>query len=138
MRQRRRARRLLPALLGLLVLATLAPAAEVRGARLLAPMVAGWEQVFRLDWEAAERRGRPVVRGYLVNQSPYTIGRVQLLVDGLDQAGGVIAQGVSWAGAGSLEPFTRMYFEVPAPAPAPRYQVRVFAYDRVERDDPKE
>lgn len=97
----------------------------------LEPLVLGWEQIFKLDWELEERRGRLVLRGYLVNDSPYSIARVRLLVDGLDDSGGIVAQRISWF-LGDLMPFSRGFFEAPVPGRHPKYQVRVFAYDRVE------
>jgi len=42
------------------------------------------------------------------------------------------AQKVSWLESDALEPFSRRYFEVPAPAPAARYHVRVYSFDRIE------
>lgn len=98
----------------------------------LEPLVVGWEQLFKLDWQAVSRNGHVAVEGYLVNDSPYTVRQIQLLVDSLDAGGNVLAQQVSWAGGGVVEPFSRIYFHAPVPRPAPRYRVRVFAYDRVE------
>ena len=46
--------------------------------------------------------------------------------------GNIIAQKVSWLPSDALEPFSRRYFEVPAPAPAARYHVRVYSFDRIE------
>jgi hypothetical protein len=110
------------------------PPAAARGAERLEPLMPGWERFFKLDWEIGERRGRPVVSGYLANDSPYEVTGVRLLVDGLDEAGAIVAQGVSWVPVGRLGPFSRVYFEAPAPGRHPRYQVRVFSYDRIERD----
>jgi len=99
----------------------------------LEPLVAGWESVFKLDWQLGERRGAPVVRGDVVNTSPYTVTAVQLLVEALDAGGAVVTQKVVWATPATMSPFMRTSFELPAPAPAsPRYRVRIFAFDRVE------
>jgi hypothetical protein len=114
------------------LLATVAWAPAGSMARPLEPLVWGWERVFKLDWEVGQRGDRPVVSGYVVNDSPYTVAGVRLLVDALDPGGAVVAQQVGWAGGGVMSPFSRAYFEIPAPAAASRYQVRVFAYDRVE------
>lgn len=97
----------------------------------LHPLLPGWERFFRVDWESVERRGRTLVQGYVVNDSPYTVTRMQLLVDALGADDGVVAQSVSWV-VGTLTPFSRLYFEVPVPRPAVKYRVRVFAYDRIE------
>jgi hypothetical protein len=97
-------------------------------------LVPGWERVFKIDWEVSERRGQPMVGGYLVNDSPYTVSHVRLLVDGLDDKGAVVAQRISWVPGSTLTPFSRVSFEVPAPGRHPKYQVTVFAYDRIESD----
>jgi hypothetical protein len=123
-RLRRAARR------GGLALALLATAPPLAGARELQPLMLGWEQHFTVTWDATQRRGRPVVEGYVVNRSPYRVGRVQLLVDSLDEAERVVDQRVSWV-PGDLGGDSRVYF-VAAVTPAARYRVRVFAYDRVD------
>ena len=90
-----------------LTLAVVAPAAA--DMKILEPHDPTWERIFKISWQTEEKKGRPVVEGYIVNASPYTIGQVQLLVDALDEHGNIIAQKVSW---------------LPAPAPAARYQVQ--------------
>lgn len=97
----------------------------------LEPMVHGWERIFKLDWQAAESKGRPVVQGYLLNDSPYIVTRIQLLVEGLDASNNVLGQRIEWV-PGDLAPFTRVYFSAAAPDRAPQYRVRVFAFDRIE------
>lgn len=97
----------------------------------LEPLVVGWERIFKLDWEAAQAGGRPVVRGYVANDSPYSVTRIQLLVEALDESGRVLGQRVGWV-PGAMAGFDRRYFELPAPQPAPAYRVRVFAFDRIE------
>lgn len=108
--------------------ATTGPAAD----RVLTPLQPGWERLFRLDWSVANRNGRPVIGGYLYNDSPYAVTRVQLLIDALDAQGSVVGQRIGWVAASSMAPFSRAYFELPAPGPAARYQVRVFSYERLE------
>jgi hypothetical protein len=103
--------------------------------KLLDPLVPGWEQIFKLDWQVGERRGNPVLNGYLVNDSPYPVTAIRLLVDALDEGGNVVAQRVTWLPGGTLTPFSRTYFEVPAPGLSAKYQVRVFAFDRIEGGD---
>lgn len=113
----------------------------------LEPLVAGWEHVFKIDWQVAERRGAPVVRGNVVNESPYTVTAVQLLIDSLDASGAIVGQKIVWATPATMSPFMRTSFELAVPGRlSPRYRVRVFAFDRVEvrggmlhpldRDDP--
>ena len=104
-------------------------------ATVLEPLVVGWERIFKLQWEVGDRRGTPVVSGYLVNDSPYRVTAVRLLIDALDGSGTVVAQKIGWANAGTMEPFTRASFELPLPpVPAATYRLRVFAFDRVESD----
>ena len=109
------------------VLAVAAGGCATAGAS-LEPLVVGGEQFFTLAWEAGERRGRPVVRGSIVNVWGFPAHRVLLLVEGLDTAGRVVSQTVGWLG-GELTPGTRAWFDVPVAAPAPAYRVRVFAWD---------
>ena len=91
----------------------------------------GGEQFFTLEWEAGDRRGRPVVWGTITSEWGFPARRVQLLVESLDATGRVTGQRVAWLGA-DLAPGTRAWFEVRAPGPAPAYRVRVFAWDWVQ------
>jgi len=117
-----------------LVVARLAlgPAVTGAAAALLEPLVVGWEDIFKLDWQAEPHGGRPVVSGHIMNDSGYPVTRVQLLVEALDDRGAVVRQTVDWLPGGGLEPAARAYFEVPAPGSASAYRVRVFAFDRIE------
>ena len=94
----------------MLVLMAVTP--ELRAAeKVIEPLVPGWERFFKIDWEAVEMEARrPVVRGYVVNDSPYTVTRMQLLLDALDGSGRVVAQQISWL-PGTLPAFSRTYFE---------------------------
>ena len=106
--------------------------------RLLEPHMPGWERWFKLDWEAGEWKGHPVVQGYLYNSSPKTIGEVQLLVDALDASGSILAQKVNWVPGSQMEPFSRRYFvaDVPlvqiAPQQPAQYRVRVYSYSELQ------
>lgn len=51
--------------------------------------------------------------------------------ESLDADGRVVAQRVEWLG-GTVPVFSRTYYEVPAPPPAARYRVSVFAFDFVQ------
>jgi hypothetical protein len=90
--------------------------------------VLGWERYFAVSWEAFERGGRPHLGGYVANQYGAPAWRVQLLVEGLDSSGQIVAQRIEWLG-GDVGPFSRRYFEVSVPGPASSYRVRVFAFD---------
>lgn len=100
----------------------------------LQPLVLGWEQFFRIEWNTGERRGEPVVYGHIVNEWGMPARSVRLLVDALDPAGNVVAQNITWV-PGVLTPGTRAPFEAPAPGPAPTYRVSVFAFDWIQAGD---
>jgi len=112
-----------------LLLALPALSACAGRAQQLEPMVVGWERIFRPEWEVARRGDQQVVRGSLTNDSPYTVMRVQLLVEALDANGAGVGQEVTWATADVMTPSTRASFEIRAPAAASAYRVRVFAFD---------
>jgi hypothetical protein len=109
------------------VLSMLATGTEV-AAQELAPHHPGWERYFTVNSETFERRGQPHVGGYVVSNYGAPAWRVQLLVDALDSSGRVVEQRVEWLN-GDVAPFSRRYFEVPAPQGATAYRVRVFAFD---------
>jgi hypothetical protein len=97
----------------------------------LQPLVAGWQQFFKLDWQAGERSGRPVVSGHVLNDWGFPAANMRLLVDGLDNSGAIVDQHVAWLGT-MVNPGTRAYFEVPLERPAANYRVSVFAFDWVQ------
>ena len=115
--------RVTTALVGVLLLAT-ATEAQNFGA-------VGWEKFFTLDWEAAAHRGRSVVRGYVVNEYGAPAARIQLLVEGVDGAGAVVATTMAYVFS-EVKPGGRAYFEVPAPGPSGAYRVRVLSWERIE------
>ena len=115
-------------LLALLMVTTLGAAA-----RPLTPLVLGWEQFFKLDWQVDDRKQQPLVWGHLLNDWGMPASRIQLLVEGLDPSGAIVGQKVAWFGS-ILTPGTRAYFEVPVPWKAPNYRVSVFAFDWVQSD----
>jgi hypothetical protein len=84
------------------------------------------EADLRLEWAASEdRRGRPIVSGYVYNQraGSYATG-VRLLVEALDASG----QAVGSTGGlvfGDVPPSGRSYFELKAPTGAASYRVTI-------------
>lgn len=98
----------------------------------LQPLVAGWEQFFRVEWQAGARAGKSVVYGKILNDYGMPAANIRLLVEGLDGGGAVTSQRVEWLGGGILTPGTGAYFEVPSPGAAPTYRVSVFAFDWVQ------
>jgi hypothetical protein len=114
-----------------LTVVTAAPLGAVD--RPLTPLVLGWEQFFKLDWQFSQGRNQPVVWGHILNDWGMPAARVQLLVEGLDAKGQVVGQKVAWLGS-TLSPGIRDYFEVPVPWQVPTYRVSVFAFDWVQTD----
>jgi hypothetical protein len=97
----------------------------------LTPLVAGWEQFFKVDWQAGQRGTRPVVYGYLKNDWGMPAARIQLLVEGIDASGAVVGQKVEWLGP-ILNPGIQTYYEVAVPWQTPNYRVSVFAFEWVQ------
>ena len=95
---------------------------------LLTPLVVNGERYFTLQWEAADRKGRPVVRGSIFNDFGVPARKIRLLVDSLDAAGGVTAQTIGYVPS-ELNGGNRSYFEVPVPARAATYHVAVFQWE---------
>jgi hypothetical protein len=123
----RRLRALRALMLGL-ALFLVAPGAL--SAQEMQPLMHGWEQHFSVTWDSVQRRGRTEVEGYVINKSPYRVGRMRVLVDSLDSANRVVDQKVAWV-PGELQGDDRLYVSVPV-TPAAQYRVRVFSYDRIE------
>jgi hypothetical protein len=86
------------------------------------------DRYFTLIWEGAERRGRPIVRGYIVNNYGLTAADVRLRVESLDAGGKVVATTTGYVSR-EITPGSRAYFEVPMPARAPSYRVSVVSCD---------
>jgi hypothetical protein len=78
----------------------------------------------RLDWEVGTRRGRPVIQGYVYNDSIRSGSNVQVLVEILDASGAVIAREVGFV-RGAVAVNDRTYFEVPVKTPGASYRVSV-------------
>ena len=108
------------AILALLVPSVVAHAQSYR--------IYGSEAFFALDWQAGERRGRPVVTGHVTNTYGIATQYVRVLVESLDAAGQVTATTVGYVN-GDVLPGGRVYFEVPVERAAPAYRVVVLSWD---------
>jgi hypothetical protein len=97
----------------------------------LTPLVLGWEQFFKIDWQAGQRGTQRVVYGHLMNDWGMPAAKIQLLVEGVDASGAVVGQRVAWFGQ-TLAPGIRFYFEVPVPWQTPTYRLSVFAFEWVQ------
>jgi hypothetical protein len=96
----------------------------------LQPLVVGTEQHVTLDWQPPASEVPIVVRGYIINQSPYTFVQIRVLVDALGPAEEILDQRLVWS-YGALGTWGRNYFEAPM-GPAHHYRARIFSWDRVE------
>ncbi len=101
------------------------PAAPTRELHSILP---GWERYFTINWQPDTQSGRRVVSGSVQNRYGATASRVQLLVEGLDDQGGILSQRVIWLG-GNIGPFETVHFDVRV-EPAANYRVTIFAYDQ--------
>ena len=112
--------------------AVLAAHALAASSQPLQPLIVGWEQFFKLDWQAENRGGRPVVWGHILNDWGMPAANIRLLVEGIGSGGEIVGQRVEWLGGGTLPPGIRVYFELRPAQPAPAYRVSVFAFDWVQ------
>jgi len=83
----------------------------------------------RVDWAGSEdRRGRPVVSGYVYNQraGSYAVS-VRLRVEALDGSGQVVGSTIGYV-LGEVPPSNRSYFEIKAPAKAASYRVAIESF----------
>jgi hypothetical protein len=83
----------------------------------------------RLEWSVEEdRRGRPVVSGYIYNDraGSYASG-VRLRVEALDAAGQPVGSTTGYV-MGDVPPSNQSYFEIKAPAGAASYRVTIQSY----------
>jgi len=93
--------------------------------------VYGAESYFKLEWQADERRGRPIVGGYVTNQAGLPMRNVRLRVESLDAAGSATGSSIGYVN-GYVSPGARVYFEVPVSAKAPAYRVTVLSFDIIQ------
>jgi hypothetical protein len=83
----------------------------------------------RVEWTASEdRRGRPVVSGYVYNQraGSYAVS-VRLLAEALDASGQIVGSTTGYV-LGDVPPSNRSYFEIKAPAKAASYRVTIESF----------
>ena len=91
----------------------------------------GTDNYFKLEWQADERRGKPMVSGYVTNQWGLPTRNVRLRVEALDAAGAVTATYIGYVN-GYVTPSSHVYFEVSVQAKAPSYRVTVLSFDPVQ------
>jgi hypothetical protein len=94
-------------------------------------LIRGWEQYFRIQWDATTKNGPTIVEGYISNIWGFTAQQIQLLVTGYDATGKQLGQVIAW-GPNEIDPGTRRYFSVPVPPGATTYDVAIFAWNWVQ------
>lgn len=97
------------------------------GAAAMAQFASDPDRFFGLEWAGGERRGRPVVNGYIVNNYRVRAANMRLLVEALDGAGKVVES--TTGGVADVPPGARVYFEVPVKQKAPRYRVTITGWE---------
>jgi hypothetical protein len=119
MSRRCRVGRLSALLVGLLALGgAFAQAAEIYAPQTL-------DHYFRLEWSKEGRN----VNGYVYSSANRHAAHMQLVVEGLDSSGKVVAKTLTWIR--DVPPNNRAYFETAVP-PAASYRVRILSFDWVE------
>ncbi len=93
--------------------------------------IQGWENWLRVDWTASPRPTGQDLDGYVYSKHGTNIVNVQLLAQGLDTTGNVVAQKVEWL-PGVVPALQRAYFRIPNMPAAASYRVSVWAFETVE------
>jgi hypothetical protein len=85
------------------------------------------DRFFGVEWAGGERRGKPNVNGYIVNQYRVGAANVRVNVESLDASGKAIATTAGFVG--DVPAGARVYFEVPVAQKAPRYRVVITGWN---------
>ena len=96
-------------------------------AAVVAAQFADADRFFALEWAGGERRGKPNVNGYIVNNYRVRAGNVRLRIESLDAAGSPVATTETWIP--DVPAGGRVYFEAPVRQRAPRYRVSIIGWD---------
>ena len=97
------------------------------GGAALAQNLSDADRFFGLEWTGGERRGRPNVNGYVVNNYRVRAANMRLLVENLDTSGK--ATDTTSGLVADVPPGGRVYFEVPVKQKAARYRVNITGWD---------
>ena len=86
----------------------------------------------RLEWQkGTNRKGKPVITGYVYNRYGLAAGNIRIIVEGIDAGGKILSKDVRWV-LGTLSNDDRIYFEVTV-TEAPDYRVRLLSWDWLGR-----
>ena len=83
------------------------------------------DRAFRLEWSKDGRK----VDGYVYNQTSRHAAKMNLLVEGVDGSGKVVAAIRTWVA--DVPPNNRSYFEVAVPD-APSYRITIVSYNWIQ------
>lgn len=84
---------------------------------------------FRVEAQpGTDRKGRPIVWGYVYNDRGLGHARVRILVETLDTSGKPIAQEIDYVD-GEVLLYNRAYYEVRPRTTGPKYRVNVYSAD---------
>jgi hypothetical protein len=111
----------------LLMLAGLSSAAPTAVSAVVSP--SGIDSRLRLEWEAREDRGgRPVITGYIYNDSGQPAINLRLMAEALDASGQVVDRAIGFVTAG-VPAFNRSYFSVSLHKAGAAYRIAVTGFD---------
>jgi len=97
------------------------------GGAALAQSFGDADRFFGLEWTGGERRGRPNVNGYVVNNYRVRAANMRLLIESLDASGKTID--TTSGSIADVPSGGRVYFEVPVKQKAARYRVNITGWD---------
>jgi len=131
----RTTRRMLATTVLVVILASIAaavtPANGLSPSASVTTLIQGWERWLNLEWTGEARTNGQEIDGYVYNKYGSPIYHVQLLAQGLDGAGNVVHQTLSWV-PGTVPGLQRAYFRIPVMPLAEGYRVTVWAFDIVQ------
>ena len=117
------------ALAVLVALAT--PAGALSPSATVTTAIQGWERYVRIEWTTTAQPNGQLIYGHVYNTYGSPIADVQLLTQGLDGAGNLVHQKLTWV-HGQVPGFQRVYFQIPPMPQADRYRVTVWAFNVLE------
>lgn len=92
----------------------------------------------RVEWRrTTSLGGRPVIEGYVYNDSPFRIGGVRLRVEILDSSNQVVGETFGWV-YGNISSRGRWPFSLPPPATGASFRLTVESFHLVAREAPRE
>ena len=92
----------------------------------------------RVEWQrTTSLGGRPVIEGYVYNDSPFRIGGVRLRVEILDSSNQVVGETFGWV-YGNISSRGRWPFSMPPPTAGESFRVTVESFHLIAREAPSE